>query len=82
MSLWWAVLLLGLGLAFIVAEILFPSLGMLALCAAASVIGSVAVAFGIDTATGVNFTIAVALLVPATIALGFKLFPKTPMGTR
>jgi membrane-bound serine protease (ClpP class) len=80
MSLALAIVLLGLGLGFIVAEILFPSLGMLAVLATASIIGSVAVAFGIDTSTGITFLIAVALSVPATILAGFKLFPKTPMG--
>ncbi len=80
MSLALAVALLGLGLAFIIAEILFPSLGLLAVFATASIIGSVAVAFGIDSSTGITFLIAVTLAVPATILAGFKLFPKTPMG--
>lgn len=80
MSLGLAVVLLGLGLAFIVAEILFPSFGVLAVLATASIVGSVAVAFVLSTTTGMWFLVAVALLVPATIMLGFKVFPKTPMG--
>jgi membrane-bound ClpP family serine protease len=79
-SLTLAIILLGLGLGFIVAEILFPSFGILAVLATASIIGSVAVAFVISSSTGMWFLLAVAILVPATIALGFKFFPKTPMG--
>jgi len=77
-----AVLLLGLGLAFIVAEVLFPSLGLLSLLATACIVGALAVAFSESTATGINFLVAVAVLVPAVMLLGFKLFPKSPMGKR
>jgi len=80
MTLALAVVLLGLGLGLIVAEILFPSLGLLAVLATASIIGAVAVAFGIDSSTGTIFLVVVALAVPVTILLGFKIFPKTPMG--
>ncbi|MBI5435097.1 MAG: hypothetical protein HZA52_19845 [Planctomycetes bacterium] len=79
-SLGFAVVLLGLGLGFIVAEILFPSFGVLAVLATASIIGSVAVAFVLSTTTGMWFLSAVAVLVPGTILVGFKVFPKTPMG--
>lgn len=82
MSLAVAVLLLGLGLAFIVAELLFPSLGLLSLLATACIVGALAVAFSQSTTAGIQFLIAVAVLVPITIALGFKLFPKSPMGKR
>jgi membrane-bound serine protease (ClpP class) len=77
-----AVLLLGLGLAFIVAELLFPSLGLLSLLATACIVGALAVAFSQSTSAGINFLIAVAVLVPATTLIGFKLFPKSPMGKR
>lgn len=80
MTLALAVVLLGLGLGLIVAEILFPSLGLLAVLATAAIIGSVAVAFGIDSSTGTVFLAVVAIAVPVTILLGFKIFPKTPMG--
>ena len=80
MTLALAILLLGLGLAFIVAEVLFPSLGVLSFLAAASIIGSIATAFGISTGVGINFLVAVAVLVPAMILLGLKLFPKSPIG--
>ena len=82
MSLAVAVLLLGLGLAFIVAEVLFPSLGLLSLLATACIVGALAVAFAQSTSAGMQFLVAVAVLVPAVMLLGFKLFPKSPMGRR
>jgi len=82
MSVGLAILLLGLGLALIVAEVLFPSLGLLALLATSAIVGSVAVAFAVDSATGVRFLVAVALLVPSAILFGLKVFPHTPMGKR
>jgi len=82
MSLALAILLLGLGLALIVAEVLFPSFGVLSLLASVALIASLATAFGIDTSTGVNFLIAVALLVPTAIMGGMKLFPHSPVGRR
>jgi len=77
-----AVLLLGLGLAFIVAEVLFPSLGLLSLLATACIVGALAVAFADSTSTGIRFLVAVAVLVPVVMLVGFKLFPKSPMGKR
>ncbi len=80
MSLALAVGLLGLGLALIVAEVLFPSLGLLSLLATAALVASVLVAFGESSATGIQFIVAAALLVPAALVLGLKLFPRSPMG--
>ena len=75
-----AILLLVLGLGLIVAEIFFPSLGVLAVLATAAVVGALAMAFRESSTVGVNFLIATGVLVPAVILLGFKLFPKTPFG--
>ncbi|HVS18167.1 MAG TPA: NfeD family protein [Planctomycetota bacterium] len=80
MSLALAIGLLGLGLAMIVAEVLFPSLGLLSLLATAAIVAALLVAFGESSATGFKFLIAVALLVPAAILVGFKVFPRSPMG--
>ncbi len=77
-----AILLLGLGLAFVVAEVLFPSFGILSILATASIVAAVAIAFSVDTETGVQFLVAVALLVPIAIVLGFKVLPNTPIGRR
>ncbi len=78
----WAIFLLALGLGLIVAEIFIPSFGLLSVLATAAVVGAVVMAFQESTATGVRFLIATAVLVPAVIVLGFKLFPKTPFGRR
>jgi membrane-bound serine protease (ClpP class) len=76
------ILLLGLGLVFALAEIFVPSMGILTLLSAASVIASVVMAFGESTAAGLWFLLIVAVAVPATVAFGFRLFPRTPIGRR
>ncbi len=75
-----AILLLGLGLAFVIAEVLFPSFGVLSILATLSILAAIVVAFGESTQIGVNFTIATAVLVPAVIMVGFRLFPRSPIG--
>lgn len=76
------VLLLGLGLALIVAEVLFPSFGVLGVLATAAIAGAIALAFHQSSDAGVNFLIATGVLVPVTIGLGLKLFPRSPFGRR
>ena len=75
-----AVLLLGLGLALVVAEILFPSFGVLSLLATAAIVGSIVSAFGVSTAMGINFLVATAIGIPVAIVAGLKLFPRSPVG--
>lgn len=77
-----AVLLMALGLGLIVAEVFFPSFGVLSVLATAALVGSIAMAFQESNALGVRFLLATAVLVPATIVLGFKLFPRSPFGKR
>ncbi len=77
-----AILLLGLGLALVVAEVLFPSFGLLSVLATAAIAGAIALAFQESTDAGINFLIAIALLVPSTILLGLRLFPRSPFGRR
>lgn len=80
MSLAWPILLLALGVLLIFAEVFFVSFGLLAVLAAAAFIGACVAAFSISTAVGVNFLIAVAILVPATVLLAFHLLPRSPLG--
>ncbi len=75
-----AIALLGLGLALIVAELMFPSLGVLGVGAALAIVGAIVSAFQEGTQTGVAFLVATALLVPAAIVLGLKLLPHSPFG--
>jgi membrane-bound serine protease (ClpP class) len=74
-----AILLLGLGLALIIAEVLFPSFGVLGGLATLSIIGGIVSAFSDSNAMGMNFLIATAVLIPAVIMLGFKLLPHSPV---
>jgi len=74
------ILLLALGLVLILAEVFFPSFGLLSVLATAALVASIAMAFQESSALGYRFLMAIVVLVPATIVLGFKLFPKTPIG--
>lgn len=76
------ILLLGLGLALILAEVLLPSAGILSILATAAIIGSVVVAFNEDAALGVRFLVAIAILVPVVVMFGMRIFPKSPMGRK
>lgn len=71
--------LLGLGLVLVIAEILFPSLGVLSILATVSIVGSIVLAYGQSSAVGHGFFIATAILVPVTIVFGFKILPNSPM---
>ena len=77
-----AVLLLGLGLALIVAEVLFPSFGVLSVLATAAIVGAVLLAFQNGSQSGFRFLLAVTLLVPVAIVAGLKLFPRSPFGRK
>jgi membrane-bound ClpP family serine protease len=74
-----AILLLGLGLALIVAEVLFPSFGILGVLATLCIAGSIASAFAESTELGINFLIVTAVLVPTVILVGLKLLPHSPV---
>jgi membrane-bound serine protease (ClpP class) len=80
LSLALAIALFGLGLALIVAEVLFPSLGLLSVLAGICLVAAVGAAFAIDADTGVTFLMVAAITVPAALLLGLKLFPKSPLG--
>jgi len=73
-----AMILLGVGLVFIMAEVLIPSLGLLGGLATIALIGSVVVAWQESPELGQNFLLAEAVLVPAAIMTGLKLLPKSP----
>jgi membrane-bound serine protease (ClpP class) len=75
-----AIALFGLGLALIVAELLFPSFGVLSILAAGALLGSIAMAFALGVDTGFAFLAVAAVAVPAALLLGLKLFPKSPLG--
>ena len=73
-------LLLILGLALIVAEVLFVSFGVVAVLAGVSLLSAVFVAFQESTAFGVTILVVEAIASPIVLTLAFKLLPKTPFG--
>jgi len=77
-----ALVLLGVGLVLLFADVLFPSFGALSLLGAAALLWSVGAAFGEGRDTGFVFLGAVAVLVPTAIMLGLRLFPQSPVGRR
>jgi membrane-bound serine protease (ClpP class) len=79
----YSILLLILGLLFIVAEVFFPSLGILSLLATVSVGAGVVLAFvNLSVTAGLFFLLSVFILVPLTLIAAFKLLPVTPFGRR
>jgi len=76
----WAMVLLVLGCGFLILEIFIPSGGLLSFFAFVAIVGSMVMAFQRDTTTGLSFMAVAVIAVPAAIALGLKLWPKTPMG--
>ena len=77
-----AIILLVVGMGLALLEVLVPSGGILGLLAAAALVGSLVLAFTHDTAGGVLVLVAVAILLPVVIVLGFKWLPKSPFGRR
>ncbi|MEW6071614.1 MAG: NfeD family protein [Planctomycetota bacterium] len=75
-----AILLLGLGIALVVAEVLFPSFGILSVLATTAIVAAVVLAFREGTDTGIAFLVATAVLVPAAVLAGLRVFPRTPLG--
>ena len=76
------ILLFGLGLALVVAEIFIPSGGLLGLLVAISILGALGKAFLLDASTGIALLAATAVLVPIIMTFGIRMFPHTPMGRR
>lgn len=81
MTIYFSFGLLALGLALIVLEVFIPSLGMLGVMAAASIIGGGVLAY-LDPSSSV-FILYVAIsfvLIPTMMVLALKYLPKTPIG--
>jgi len=77
-----AILLFFLGLVLVVLEIFFPSFGVLSMCAAASFIGGVILAFQESTVVGFLYVGATAIVIPILLWFGFRMLPRTPFGRR
>ena len=73
----WAILLLGLGLVLIVAELLIPSFGLLGLAASLSIIAGGVFAWREESI--VFYMVMSGLCVPVAVMAGFKLLPRSPL---
>lgn len=83
MELWiWAILLLVIGLALVVAEVFVPSGGLIGFLAFCTITGAVIVAFMENSTIGL-MVLAISIIgLPTAIALGLKWWPHTPIGRR
>ena len=72
MELWYAILLLIVALALLVAEFFIVSLGLLAVAALAAAAGSIYFAFAAHDAIGWLFVVTVPLLAAATVRWGLR----------
>jgi len=77
-----AVALLLLGFCLVMAEIFFPSFGLLSILAVASFLGSLAMAWQQSGTLFLLLLGAILLGLPGAIWLAFRLFPRTPLGAR
>lgn len=76
----WAFLLLGIGLVFILLEVFFPSFGLLGTIAAGCLIGGAVLAWRSPSDIFGTYLMLVFVLGPAVSIIGLKLLPKTPLG--
>lgn len=77
-----SIALLVLAFVLVMAELAFPSLGFLTLCAAGAYAFSLVKAFEVGNTYGWSLVGAGVLLLPVAIILGLRVLPLTPMGKR
>lgn len=77
---WWAVILLVIGLALIFLEVFVPSGGLISCLAALAVLASIAVAFYGSVTGGMIMLIVTAIILPVVIVMAVKWWPHTPLG--
>jgi membrane-bound ClpP family serine protease len=78
--LWWSLILLGLGLAFLVLEFFVPSGGVLGVLCGLAIIGSIIVGFLASLTVGASVLITALIAVPLVLGLGVRFWPETSMG--
>jgi membrane-bound serine protease (ClpP class) len=77
-----AIVFLVLGLALVVAEIFFVSMGLLSVLAGAAILAADVLAFQESRVAGWTFIAAEVLLIPVIIRYAFKVLPSLPIGKR
>jgi len=78
----WPVLVLLLGLALVVLEVLFPSHGLLGFSAMVALVYALYMAFSHDAWLGLGMLGVTVLALPVCVGVALKLLPHTPMGRR
>jgi membrane-bound ClpP family serine protease len=78
----WPIACLAAGLILLIAEVFVPSGGMIGFLALGLLGVSLWQAFAVSATTGTMFLVALAVLLPITLAIAVKLWPRTPFGRR
>lgn len=76
----WALVLLGLGLIFLVLEFFVPSSGALAVMCALSLLSAIGIGFAAGPWTGLFIMLTVSVVVPAALIAAVNWWPDTPIG--
>jgi membrane-bound ClpP family serine protease len=80
---WWlffAIFLYVACAALIVAEVFIPSGGLLSICALACLAGGITIFFQHSTGAGLIGVVVAVFMVPALLALAYKMLPRTRFG--
>jgi len=78
----WAFILLGLGLAVVVLELFLPSAGILGILASVLIISAIILGFMEGLQSGALMLLLAVFAVPAVLVLMVKIWPYTPLGKR
>jgi membrane-bound ClpP family serine protease len=76
----WAVVLIGMAIAFFIAEVFVPSGGVLGASSLLCLIGGIVMLFRIDTTFGLIGAIVSVLAIPVAFFFALWIWPSTPIG--
>jgi membrane-bound serine protease (ClpP class) len=76
----WAIILIAVGLGLVFLELFIPSAGTIGIAAAILILLGIVLAFMVDLKTGAAVLLGVVLAVPALLAFMIKIWPNTPIG--
>ncbi len=81
-SVGWLILMIFLGLLAMVAEVFFPSFGILSVISGVTIVTGVFLSFQHGTAIGVVFLTTILFTAPMILVMAFRIFPKTRIGKK
>lgn len=76
----WGLVLMGVAIVLLALEVFVPSGGVISVISAICAIGGIGMLFKHDTGWGVTGMLTMLILMPITLAWGFKMLPSTPIG--